>query len=325
MKEQTTTKENKEKKPQGLVAPGQLLKNGWGIYKKRAGELIGIMIIPSLFLMLSMAVLGLLFAGGVAFSALRAGEVSLESLATSGTVLTTAILVLFFVLLTIITQVWGQVSLLCAVSAKEEKIGIKEAFRRGWKKLRSFYWLSALMSLIIFGGFLLLIIPGIVFAIWFALGGLILVNEGVKGMTALLKSREYMRGNIGGVFVRWLIIFLIMIGIVLTESAFFEFSKTPEWFSAIITNATSLFLFSPLLAIFSFLIYEDLKRVKGAFEFKPEASSKILFGVIALLPILFLVGIVYFTIGVLPEYLLDEKIEGISLPNESQTEFFPEI
>ena len=50
-------------------------------------------------------------------------------------------------------------------------------------------------------GFVLLIVPGIIFSLWFYVLVPVVVLEGVTGTAALGRSRELMRGNLGKAFL----------------------------------------------------------------------------------------------------------------------------
>ncbi|MBW2107232.1 MAG: hypothetical protein JRI36_01000, partial [Deltaproteobacteria bacterium] len=60
---------------------------------------------------------------------------------------------------------WGAAAFLTAVS--EPSCGFKEAFKRAKPLVLAHIWLGALTGLIIAGGYMLFVIPGIVFSVWF--------------------------------------------------------------------------------------------------------------------------------------------------------------
>lgn len=71
----------------------------------------------------------------------------------------------------------------------------------GLGRILPLIWTSILMGLAIMGGFILLIIPGIIFAFWFSLSNHVVVLEKLDGTAALKRSKALMSGNIGTVFV----------------------------------------------------------------------------------------------------------------------------
>jgi hypothetical protein len=107
-----------------------------------------------------------------------------------------------------------------------------------WAKqhILSLIWLSILTMVVVAGGFMLLIIPGIIVAVYVSLSQVILAAEGKTGMAALMRSRELVYGNwmtmfikIAGVQLFYLltvVLFGVVIGLIATyfaDEAFGEF------------------------------------------------------------------------------------------------------
>jgi len=123
----------------------------------------------------------------------------------------------------------------------------------------SLMWIGFLTSFIIGGGFMLFIIPGIIFMAWFFFAQFILIKEDVNGMDALLKSREYVRGEWFNVALRLLLI----------------------WAASVLVGAIPLagpilyLAFFPFVMIFHYLIYRDLREMKGDVPFSCGAADKL--------------------------------------------------
>jgi hypothetical protein len=144
-----------------------------------------------------------------------------------------------------IAMFWCTAAFTYAVSDKT--IGIKDALARGWKKTWSFIWLFSILGFVVIGGFLLFLIPGIIFLIWFTFSQFILASEGNIGMDAMLRSKEYVRGNWFDVFLRIFVIGLIYMII-----------NMVPFIGPILS-----IVFFPFMMIFIYLIYHDLKELKG--------------------------------------------------------------
>jgi hypothetical protein len=145
----------------------------------------------------------------------------------------------------LIAGCWGFGSFFCAVA--DENLSIKDALEKGGQNIWAFIWLISLLGYIIPGGFLLFFIPGVLFMVWFAFAVFILPNEGEKGMDAVLKSKEYVQGHWVDVFVRLFLIWLASLGVGMIP---------------VIGSILSI-IFYPFVMIFVYLIYEDLRHVKG--------------------------------------------------------------
>lgn len=249
---------------------GDLLKRTWQIYKGRFGTFLGIMIFPLIvsFLVIFLGTLPKIF--GLA-------------------VLHYLFLIISFIV-AIIVSFWAQVSLLFAIKDREEKIGIKESLRRGWHRIVSFIWISILIGFINMGGSLLFIIPGIIFAIWFSFATFVLISEDFRGMNALFRSKQWVSGNWGKVFWRFLVIGIILL-IIYFCIAFPATFLVSENLSNIISSIVSLFL-TPFAITYSFLIYEDLRKLKGSLSFEaPKRGTKIKYILIGIVGFLLIPGI----------------------------------
>jgi hypothetical protein len=84
-----------------------------------------------------------------------------------------------------------------------------DAIRHGFRRLLPLLGTSILMYLAIFGGMLLLIIPGILFALWFGLSQHVVVIEGIAGPAALGRSKKLVRPHLGTFLVLGIILFVI--------------------------------------------------------------------------------------------------------------------
>ncbi len=89
----------------------------------------------------------------------------------------------------------------------------KEAIQRAFAVFWSLIGTSILLGLVLFAGFLLLIIPGIIFALWYSLATQIVVVEGISGAKAMKRSKELMQGNMGSMFVLGFVMLAINLGI----------------------------------------------------------------------------------------------------------------
>lgn len=223
-----------------LPKASQLLKEALKIYKSRFWVFAGLIIVP--------IILSLLIDYIVYLKVWWRGIV---------------IIIYFFVYL------WVSVSCVYAIKERNQKIGIKESLAKGWNKLISWLWISILNIVIVGLGLLLFIIPGIIFAIWFVFSGYILVSEDLRGMEALSRSRQLVKGNWWKIFWRFLIaFFVIFIALFLIGLPFglfcvwiFNIPDMAEEIGSIIGGILGIFA-TPFGFTFGFLIYENLKGIK---------------------------------------------------------------
>ena len=263
-----------------LLAAPALLGQAWSLYKQRFGTFVGVMIMP---IVLLIGLLTLVAGGSFALFILL-------SKFSAGGIIFPIIFVLLIVLVIFLSQIWGQTALLYAVKGSQERIGIKESYRKGWHKIGSYFWIIILAAFITIGGLLLLVIPGIIFIFWFSLAFFVLIAEDLKGMDALLKSKEYVRGRWGSVAWRIFFIGIISFFISLMLTLIFSFLKIPLG-EIIVRIINGLFL-TPLVMTYLFLMYNNIKTVKGDFVFAPTKGQKAKFLLIGLLGFLIIPALV---------------------------------
>jgi hypothetical protein len=217
---------------EGMRPFDKLFEESWELYKVRFLTLISLYLLSVL---LMLAPLGAFV--GIAYFFSLFFPVSKDALIAGG--------VFVGIISGFMAMLWGVAAFTYAVV--DETTGIKDALYKGWQKVSSFMWLFSLVGFVVTGGFLLFIIPGIVFLVWFTFAQFILASEGDRGMDALLKSKEYVKGNWFDVFLRLFVIWLmsILIGIVPFIGPFLSIA------------------FFPFVMIFICLIYQDLRGLKG--------------------------------------------------------------
>lgn len=128
-------------------------------------------------------------------------------------------------------------------------VSVKETFRFAWKKLRVFFLLSVVVGLITGFGFLLLIIPGILFLVWFRFSGFELIEKKIGVREAIGNSRRLTSGRFWQVFGR-----IIVFGLFGTLVQF-VFWSVPYGIGDIL-----LPMLGALLILPHFLLYKELQQ-----------------------------------------------------------------
>ena len=254
-----------------LFGSVELLRRSWDLYRARWKTIIGTILIPMLVLFVFVLI------GGLTFFLIS------DRLSYSLSPFFAIATFLFFLPATTF-QFWRQLALIFAIVHSGENIGIKQSYKKSLKKIFPYFWLFTLSGSIIFGGFLLFVIPGIILSIFFVLGVYILAAENTGGLAALIKSKEYIKGHWWKVAGRlgFLIIFLflLLIPLIIIESvgSFFEDVQIITIMGSVFGFVLQLiysFVLAPLNIIYVFLIYLSLKNIKGDFEFTPSKGQKV--------------------------------------------------
>jgi len=135
---------------------------------------------------------------------------------------------------------------------------------------------SLLSGLAILGGFILLIIPGIIFSIWFAFALYAVVLDSKKDTEAMKYSKKLVSGRWWAVFWRMFLpslIFMIVSGAVqMPLDYIMNSSNTPTiTLLALFVSSMVSIAFAPFLASAQTILYVELKKTSTAM---PELSKQ---------------------------------------------------
>lgn len=143
-----------------------------------------------------------------------------------------------------------------------------QAYKDGFPHFFKYLVLSLLIGLIVMVGLVLLVVPGIIFMVWFSLAAYVLLLENSSIIDSLKKSREYVRGRWWPVFgkILMMILFSILAGFALGLIAGIVVGILG------IQNASNLigqlvsFVVTPVCMAYIYFMYQDLKggRVEEA-------------------------------------------------------------
>lgn len=241
-----------------LLRIGQLFKKTAQVFRERIYVFISIMVIP---ILISIVLIILFVFGFSLFNMLFSLSGGSWFMYILGFFLALSVVIIVFL--------WPTLAILYAVKEREIKIGAKDALKKAWSKIVSLYWVMLLSNIIISVGFLLLIIPGIIFCVWFSLASSVLVAENLKGAKALRRSKELVGKNWWPVFFRLASITIISSAIsFLINTTLFDKTPYGEIFGYIL-----IILWSIFSLIYFFLLYENLKELKGK-EIKKDISQQ---------------------------------------------------
>jgi len=183
-------------------------------------------------------------------------------------------------LLIMVISIWSGAALIFAC---KEPTTWQLAYRSAWHRLGDYLWLAILTGLMVAGGIMLFVVPGIIFSLWFFLGAWVLIFEDLKGRDALLKSKFYVQGYWWAIFGRQLVFSLLIAAIaggamllgLLLSFLVKTISSTTSSILIIVWQCLVSLLISPLTVGLSYVLYQDLKNKKSAvaFEIMPRAKK----------------------------------------------------
>lgn len=275
--------------PEQIIMPPQMilpkasviLKNSWALYKKHFATYIRIIFVPYLLL----AVLGFLiaFLGGMA----NGGD---ATVGTQTLRIITGLAGIAIVIAIIVLQSAGQIALLYAVRNQANETNVSEAYRFAFSRWAPFLWIATISGCITMAGFMLFIIPGLIFSIWFSLAIFFFIDDDVRGMNALLKSKEYVRGLWGAILGRFIFMGIVIYATLIPIMIVSAFSGN-QWVGTLLNFAAQLIIV-PLIMAYMYELYRSVRSLKGEIQFTPSGSQKTIFSALALIgPVLFIVAI----------------------------------
>lgn len=137
-----------------------------------------------------------------------------------------------------------------------------------YQNTKDLFWpyigLSLLTALLVLCWSLLLIIPGIIFSVFYSLAIYVLFFEGKQGMAALRRSRALVKGYfwpvLGRFCVLMVIVWLFMILLIAPIANAPETSAWVQIWNGVVQIIS--WLLGPIVMLFSYNIYTDLVKIK---------------------------------------------------------------
>ena len=161
------------------------------------------------------------------------------------------------------------------------EVTVSESYRFILPKLGTLIWASILVGLVVAVGFMLLIVPGIIFLLVYYLTIPAIVLENLKARKGMGRSKVLVKGNLGKVFVIGLVVFLI--GLIVGQV--FQYfggrlagaiAGTNLQTAMLIGQLSSLvgqILVMPIGAAAVILLYYDMRIRKEGFDLEMLAKS----------------------------------------------------
>lgn len=157
----------------------------------------------------------------------------------------------------VIGEQWVYLLLIHLIKDDKASLDFSEILEIGRKKILPFMIISFLVGITVLAGFVLFILPGVVFAAWFAFSHYVFIVEHETGVRALVKSRRYV--NSKSFQVIWRLLFLYVFAMLIAVfGMLLQFFGVP--FSIMFGIISLLiFLVLPFISIYLFLLYRKLK------------------------------------------------------------------
>lgn len=152
---------------------------------------------------------------------------------------------LVYVFLDFLTRTAGYEAVRRVVA--KENFNIKETFSKALRLLPKFFVVSVLVGIVVGFGFVLLIIPGIIFGTWFSFSLFVLINEKTGILESMRRSKKLVKGKFWKVLGR---LFIFMLFTILGDIVF---SFLPYGLGAVVVT-----IFGGLFLLPAYFLYLEL-------------------------------------------------------------------
>lgn len=172
---------------------------------------------------------------------------------------TMSFLILLVQLIIAAVGVLASIALLCA--AMNPMLTIQDAYKKSLSYFVRYVILSILVGLAVFVGFILLIVPGVIFMVWFAFAYYILIAENIGGIDAMKRSKQMVSGHWWSVFGHLVFVTACSLAVALVLG--FLVGLTGMMENAVVGNIYSTIvsaLIAPVFVIYFYLLYQRMKQ-----------------------------------------------------------------
>lgn len=147
--------------------------------------------------------------------------------------------------------------------ADESRMPIKSILSRGYKIFGPVLGASLLSGLAVIGGLILLIIPGLIFMVWFSFSSQVVLYENLSWTRALSRSHDLVRGRFWPVVGYLLFPVAVVILLSVMDGALSGAFKGSS-LSLLLSLLSALVnvIFSIVISLYQFLLYKQLASSK---------------------------------------------------------------
>ncbi len=169
------------------------------------------------------------------------------------------------------------------IYAVVENIPVIKALKKALSNILGYWWIMILMWLIVMGGTVLLLVPGIIFSVWFMMARYVFILEKQRGLNVLLRSKEYTEGHGWEIFWKMIYLLPICIGLVLAAviagmllslivGGQFMLGSGEQLLNMVMAFVTGIIT---VLGAYYFLgLFENLRELKPELRDKPVSIKK---------------------------------------------------
>ena len=237
------------------------MSTAFEIYRTNASSLlmiVAIVVVPLTFLSA--------FIGGVVFApetktVLVPGDTAVSARTAGAAIIVALVTAVIGVVISAVLQ--AAIMRGAAQGSIGDPVDVDASYKWGFARFGSVILISILVGLAVAGGLILLVIPGLIFAVMFSVSIPALVVENLRGTDAMSRSWNLVKGHFWhavGVVIVAAIIGAIVGGIIGAIGG----AMGDNWFVSWIFQAIAQIITAPFAAIVTVLLYLDLRARREA-------------------------------------------------------------
>ncbi len=245
--------------PSGLPDVMALFTSSWNLFKKKMRAFMRLSVY-AFVLQFALSIIAILLGFTAVGGALG---IASGSKTIGGTVVGVSILLLIaLVVVYLLLYAWIQGAFIIMAKRDEAEPQVQSVITEAKPLIMPIWWASILVGLVVIVGFILLIVPGIIFAVWFSFTTMIVVLEGLRGKAALQKSKSYVQGRWWPVLGR--IVLLGLAAGIASSVASWIFGIFGHYVSTLLNDAFTAFVILPFAISYQYLLYRSVASTRVA-------------------------------------------------------------
>jgi len=237
-----------------LISIKELISQSLTIYKLHFKKLIAMSLLPVLGY-ISMVIVAGLFYMQINFGP-SSGPLSVMIYIVLG------LLGLVVLVAAIYIYLLAQIGSYILVRDREQNLRVWPTFKAARPLVSNFFETNLLTSVIIMLWFLLLIVPGIIMAVYYSFVTWVFIMEGLKNKAAMRRSKELVKGNWWSIFWKIFLPTMVVSLIFAIPSSFIEPETTADSVYSAFTDILSLII-APFFLIYTYNLYRNLVALKN--------------------------------------------------------------
>lgn len=238
-----------------LITVSELFSKSFSFSKIIFWKVIGMILLPTITYIPMAIIFGL-------FYLTKYFSLNLGSAASTIIYIILGILGLAAVILAVYVYFIAQVGVYLIIRDQNNNPKIWPTFKAARSQAISFFETNFLTSIFIFLWTLLLVVPGIMMAIYYNFVAWVFVFEGLKNKAAMRRSKELVKGKWWSVFGRFFLFAFPIWLVFVIPSIFIEEKSTADQIYSFVVDIVSLVI-TPFALSYGYYIYKSLVELKN--------------------------------------------------------------